>query len=646
MACLFDPATYTALSSHLQARANETSREHGLRAWVVGCGTGEDAYATAILLYETMAQLGAPGVPTVFATESDAKQLAAARTGTYAPDRLAGLSPAQRQHFFTAATGHYQVTGMLRERVIFAAHRLLGDPPFGRLNLVICCAPLAELTAAQQASALERFAFGLQPDGLLLLGEPLVMPGADARFQRADHDRELYLRTSAPVQPPAARVRERGLLFAPRTPQEELRTGNDELLVINEELRSMTEELAVRGEELQTLNEQLQTINQHQEQTLTALARTSADLENLIRATDIGVMFLDDMLQVQRYTAPVLQIINLLPVDIGRPLADLTHQLRYDELLDDSARVLVAHAPIEHEAQHADGRWFLVRLRPYCSTDDQITGVALTFLDINERKQAEQALRRSNAELELRVQARTIELTQAHAARQALLHELVQAQESERLRIARELHDTFGQQITAILLGLQLIKEQSHGRAETLAQLEHVWEIIQTMGRNMHEVAISLRPTALDDIGLAGALHAYVEGWSRRAGVAAQLFVTGVERKSLPPEVESTIYRVAQEALTNVVRHAGASHVSVILESDGRRIVAIIEDNGRGFEVEHEPPNQQTRLGLLGMQERVALVGGTLTIESELGAGTTVIARIPLARAKEADDGGTANSAR
>jgi signal transduction histidine kinase len=210
----------------------------------------------------------------------------------------------------------------------------------------------------------------------------------------------------------------------------------------------------------------------------------------------------------------------------------------------------------------------------------------------------------------------------------------MQAQEAERLRMARELHDTLGQQIAAVLLGLKAIEGLSHGRTATLQQLGHLREITQALGRELHEIAVALRPTALDDAGLVDALRAYVEGWSRRTGVAVELFSTGIERKGLPPEVEATLYRVAQEALTNVFRHADATQVSVVLEGDGSRVVAAIEDNGRGFDSSAvmDVAQQPGRLGLLGMQERVALVEGTLTIESKPGGGTTIIARIPLAR--------------
>ena len=788
MADLFaDHAAYPLLASQLQSLAQRAGPGQGLRAWVAGCGTGEDAYTVAVLLNQICTPLKAPAAITVFATETDPERLAVARAGVYPASRLARLPRAQRERFFFPNGGEYHVKASLREQVIFAAHHLLGDPPFSRLKLVLCHELFGGLSASQREEALGRFAFALLPGGLLLLGEPLPGELGERYFRRVAPDLRLYARTDAPMQagvpvPPAAELAydeerrpsghkraetegetphptlivdrrlqilnlaagvERFLRLVPGTPSydllaviqpqlratvaatisraqarrhaaeslpvpvtiaglpqhisvvaqplsprppgdgelmvcfvvvepagsppaverqrpdddlplqlatlraqhdvvyEELRVANEELQISNQELQALAEELETRREELQTLNEQLKGANREQQRTLADLLQTNADLENLIGSTAIGTLFLDRALRLQRYTPPVEQLFNLLPTDLGRPLAHLTHQLQYPGLLDDTALVLAERRPVEREVSHQDGRWFLARLRPYYSVGRQVTGVVLAFLDISERREATEALRRSHDELERRVAERTAELMEANAARQTLLGELVTAQEAERLRIARELHDTIGQQITAILLGFQAVKEQSFGRAGTLGRLEEVAEIVQAMGREMHAIAVALRPTALDDVGLAGALRGYVEVWSRRTGIAAELFVSGVEPKGVPPEVETTIYRVVQEALTNVARHAGASRVSVVLESDGRRVVAVVEDEGRGFDVEatNEASQRQGHLGLLGMQERVALVRGTLTIESEPGTGATVIARIPVLW-KQAGPGG------
>jgi signal transduction histidine kinase len=138
---------------------------------------------------------------------------------------------------------------------------------------------------------------------------------------------------------------------------------------------------------------------------------------------------------------------------------------------------------------------------------------------------------------------------------------------------------------------------------------------------------LELRPTALDDLGLQAALVNYTEGWSERTGIELDFHSVGLDVNRLPPAIETAIYRVIQEALTNILKHATAQRVSVVLQRKIDFVSALVEDDGRGFDAEAVDVN---RLGILGMRERVALVGGTLVVESGLNQGTTVIARIPL----------------
>ncbi len=137
-----------------------------------------------------------------------------------------------------------------------------------------------------------------------------------------------------------------------------------------------------------------------------------------------------------------------------------------------------------------------------------------------------------------------------------------------------------------------------------------------------------LRPTSLDDVGLLRALEAHLADWSERFGIAADLHARGVETSRFLPEVETTIYRVVQEALTNVLKHASASTVSLVLECHDGSLQVIVEDNGSGFDPEASAT--RGRFGLAGMRERLALVNGTLSIDSTPGGGTTLYVRVPL----------------
>jgi signal transduction histidine kinase len=156
-------------------------------------------------------------------------------------------------------------------------------------------------------------------------------------------------------------------------------------------------------------------------------------------------------------------------------------------------------------------------------------------------------------------------------------------------------------------------------------------DLAYQLATEAHRLAINLRPTALEDIGLVLALEQLLTSWSRQTGIPVIFHSEGLEQGRLPREVEVALYRVVQEALTNVQKHAEATNVSVVLERHGRQVSAIVEDNGRGYEGDEAPTkSEHVHLGVVGMRERLAQVGGRLEIESSPGSGTTVFARIPL----------------
>jgi signal transduction histidine kinase len=182
-----------------------------------------------------------------------------------------------------------------------------------------------------------------------------------------------------------------------------------------------------------------------------------------------------------------------------------------------------------------------------------------------------------------------------------------------------------------VALGLKALRNGGHGLALAQELLERLQKTTEEVGRAVHDLVLRLRPTALDDLGLLGALRGAVEEWSRRSGVEVDFHSSGLEGRRVPGDVETSIYRVVLEALHNILMHARARHVSVILEVRNHHAVAIVEDDGTGFDADAALIDQSAgRLGLLGMRERVALVGGTLEIESAPGVGTTLFARIPL----------------
>ncbi len=233
--------------------------------------------------------------------------------------------------------------------------------------------------------------------------------------------------------------------------------------------------------------------------------------------------------------------------------------------------------------------------------------------------------------------AMTEKLQEKEAERRQLLAKVMAAHEDERKRIARELHDEAGQALTSLLLGLKHLEDGSMDSSNKAKAAELRSLTARTLDL-MRDMALELRPSTLDHLGLVAALERYVAEYGRKHGLEADFDAGGLDGARLGPQTETALYRIAQEALTNVVRHARARGVSVLLESRSSRAILIVEDDGVGFNVEavRHFRTAAGNLGIRGMEERALLVGGRLTIESKPGNGTAVFVEVPL----EADDEG------
>lgn len=216
-----------------------------------------------------------------------------------------------------------------------------------------------------------------------------------------------------------------------------------------------------------------------------------------------------------------------------------------------------------------------------------------------------------------------VDLSQ-RVARDAL-RRVVAAQELERRRLARELHDETGQALTSVLLGLKAVEEAADPAEMRAASAELRELVVQTL-RDVRRLAVELRPKALDDFGLIPALERLTESFAEQTGIAVD-FESALGDERLPDEIGTALYRIVQESLTNVVKHARATRVSVLVTRREGVVAAVIEDDGTGFD-----PGQtrDVGIGLLGMRERVALVDGRLEVESRHGAGTTILVEVPL----------------
>lgn len=220
------------------------------------------------------------------------------------------------------------------------------------------------------------------------------------------------------------------------------------------------------------------------------------------------------------------------------------------------------------------------------------------------------------------------ELKEKEEMRLQLLQKVMTAQEEERKRISRELHDETSQALTSLMVGLKVLESE----ASLCSVGDRLQEMRQTVAETLEEVhhlARELRPSVLDDMGLVAALERYIREYEVKFGTEVDFNVTGFLEHRVPAAIEVALYRIVQEALTNVAKYAEANMVSVLLDWRDNWVSAIVEDDGQGFDPHQKVTQPGRGLGLFGMQERASLLGGTFEIESRKGRGTTVFIKIP-----------------
>ena len=301
----------------------------------------------------------------------------------------------------------------------------------------------------------------------------------------------------------------------------------------------------------------------------------------------------------------------------------------------------------------------VVNIRPLKNEQGEVTGAINCFYDITERKRVEEAQRRievldiSNRKLQQEIARRqaveqSLHESEQHQSRlleqsrhmqeqlRHLSHQILNAQEEERKRISRELHDEIAQTMVGINVHLEALTHEATVNPRGLKQkIKRTQQLVEKSVDSVHRFARELRPTTLDDLGLIPALHAFMKEFTKRTGVRTHLTAfAAIEQLNIAKR--TVLYRVAHEALNNVASHAQASRVEVILEKLPDSIRLKIKDNGKSFEVERVlNARGNKRLGLLGMRERVEMVGGTFCVESTPAQGTTVRVEIPVARVRK-----------
>jgi signal transduction histidine kinase len=298
--------------------------------------------------------------------------------------------------------------------------------------------------------------------------------------------------------------------------------------------------------------------------------------------------------------------------------------------------VTFAGIPLFTSDGHVLGSFCVIGTEPRVWTEDEIdilkelTASAITEIEL---RSAVQALQKNQDELERRVAERTAALTQSSQRLRLLSAQLVNLQELERRHLARELHDEVGQ----VLTGLKMMLETSDGHARDSVQpvLATAVEILGDLIVRVRDLSLTLRPLILDDQGLLPALQWQLRRFSQQTGVIIRFEHAGLERR-FSPDVEIAAYRVVQEALTNVARHAGESKVWIEIWADDAHLGIQVRDQGKGFDAP-AAFTEHRGCGLIGMRERVSLLGGSFSLKSRPGHGTSIIVEFPLQWSRSQD---------
>ncbi len=332
---------------------------------------------------------------------------------------------------------------------------------------------------------------------------------------------------------------------------------------------------------------------------------------------------------------------------IGKTDADFWPPEAAAQYVNNDRLVLQSGKTVElmEQSRDPDGtirHWMVCKFLLHDSAGNRYTGGI--GLDVTDQKLAEDELRRSREDLEQRVQERTHELAQSNVAlrnevadrlkaervRNHLLSRLVTIEEDQRRRIARELHDEFGQLVVSLGMGLLRMREASLLGTTHSKELTKLQATVEQMGTAARHIAAEIRPTALDDHGLLAALENYTSLWAVNSRVVVDLEHFDVLPEQLSMPVATAVYRIVQEALTNVAKHARATRVGLVLRQVGQELSLIVEDNGIGMASSSESDLNNEQWGLRGIRERVEVLSGSFEVESAPGNGTTLFIKLPL----------------
>jgi two-component system CheB/CheR fusion protein len=354
--------------------------------------------------------------------------------------------------------------------------------------------------------------------------------------------------------------------------------------------------------------------------------------QSILQTVPVPLVVPDSDLRVRSANAAFRSLSDLKLEDIeNRSFPDLAQWLwnlsdlrvRLEKLRDTGPGSL--DLELEHEIPGQNGR--VLHFVARCLQNERSRWLLVVVEDITDQKRAERILLEERDHLSGEVKNTALALDRTKNELRALAGRLFTSQEEERRRVARELHDDIGQKLAVLDVDInRLISDSTSDPQANRQHLESLKERLASLANEVRVISHRLHPSVLEDLGLAAALKSLVEEFGKHENMPATFRRRNVP-DTLPPEVAAALYRIAQEALRNIAKHAGHTHVKVMLDTVGRDLRLTVRDSGEGFD-----PNeiQERGLGLISMQERARPVGGELTIESELGEGTTVKVVVPL----------------
>jgi len=386
----------------------------------------------------------------------------------------------------------------------------------------------------------------------------------------------------------------------------------------------MNEELESSKEELQSVNEELNTVNTQLQGKVGELEVANTDLRNLLASNEVATLCLDRSLRIKWFTPAAHRLFNLLPSDIGRPVADLSLTAVDSTLIENAKSVLQTQAAKSCELDYKGV--YLRRIVPYRAEGTQIAGVVISFTDITDAKRAALleigAKAAANELLEERVRERTQELGR-------LARELALAEVRERQTIARDLHDGLGQELNAASIKLDALRSDVTRISQPA--LDEIAQLLEGVVREMRSLTAQLNPPVLEQLGLVAAIE-WLSEEMRKTYHLEVLLKDDQTPKPLDSITASILFRAVRELLINVARHAKVktAHVATRL-SEGRLTVKVL-DKGAGFAASLASSNTSTGLGLATMRERITYIGGTFQIRSDRKRGTTATIQVPVMR--------------